>query len=186
MEWMILPLKRYAQFSGRSTRREFWMWILFYIICVVILNIIDGALGLGGANRFGGGATSAPGAVGYSYGASTRGGLLTWIFALAVFIPNIAVAVRRLHDTDRRGWWILLPAVPYLLGLLAYFSAIARGTSASASLGGPLIVGSLLMLVGFVSGIVLLVWYCMRGTAGPNRFGPDPYAATDDLHETFR
>ncbi|PXA83441.1 DUF805 domain-containing protein [Nostoc sp. 3335mG] len=178
MEWMILPLKRYAQFSGRSTRREFWMWILFYIICVIVLSIIDGALGLGGANRFGGGALNAPGTTGYGYGASTRGGLLTWIFGLAVLVPNIAVAVRRLHDTNRSGWWILMPMVPYLIGAICFFAGLY-------GMGGMTIIGSLLMFAGFVCAIVLLVWYCMRGTAGPNRFGPDPLAPMGDLHETF-
>jgi uncharacterized membrane protein YhaH (DUF805 family) len=179
MEWMILPLRRYAQFSGRSTRREFWMWILFYVICVIVLSFIDGALGLGGANRFGGGALNTPGTVGYSYGASTRGGLLTWIFGLAVLIPNIAVAVRRLHDTNRSGWWILMPAVPYFFGAIFFFAGLY-------GMGGMTMIGGLLMFVGFICAIVLLVWYCTRGTQGPNRFGPDPLAPMGDLHETFR
>ena len=64
-------------------------------------------------------------------------GVLYSIFALAVFLPTLAVAVRRLHDTDRSGWWILLGLIP---------------------------------LVGW---IILLVWYCSKGTDGPNRFGQD-------------
>lgn len=162
------------------------MWILFYFICVIVLSFVDSALHLGGATQYGGGAYSAPGTTGYSYGAGVRGGVLTWIFGLAVLIPNITVAVRRLHDTNRSGWWILMPAVPYLLGIAFYFAAIARGMSGAASLGGPLIVGVLLMFAGFISGLVLLVWYCMRGTVGPNRFGPDPLSPMGDLHDTFR
>jgi uncharacterized membrane protein YhaH (DUF805 family) len=181
MEWMILPLKRYAQFSGRSTRREFWMWILFYFICVIILSVIDGVLHLGGATNYGGGRYGAPGTVGYSYGAGVRGGILTWIFAAAVFIPNIAVAVRRLHDTNRSGWWLLMPVVPYLIGVVIMFGSMAGGARMGAAL-----IGGLFSLVGLVCAIVLLVWYCLRGTPGPNRFGGDPLSPTGDLHETFR
>jgi uncharacterized membrane protein YhaH (DUF805 family) len=186
MEWMILPLKRYAQFSGRSPRREFWMWTLFYIVCLIVLSLIDSALHFGGAASYGGGAYSVPGTSGYAYGAGLRGGVLTWIFELAALVPSIAVTVRRLHDIDRSGWWILMPIAPYLFGIVAYVSAIARGVSASVSLGAPLVIGALAMLIGFVGAIVLLVWACMRGTRGPNRFGPDPYAPIDDLQETFR
>ena len=49
MEWMILPLKRYAEFSGRSRRKEYWMWILFLILANIVLSILDAVLGLGGS-----------------------------------------------------------------------------------------------------------------------------------------
>jgi uncharacterized membrane protein YhaH (DUF805 family) len=180
MEWMILPLKRYAQFSGRSSRREFWMWVLFYIICFIVLSVVDSVLHLGGATSYGGGSYSTPGAVGYGYGAGLRGGILTWLFAAAVFIPNIAVAVRRLHDTDRSGWWLVAWLVPYAFGLGIIGYGMGGGNSSAALVGG------LLTFVGAIGAIVLLVWYCLRGTIGPNRFGPDPYADMGDLHETFR
>jgi uncharacterized membrane protein YhaH (DUF805 family) len=180
MEWMILPLRRYAQFSGRATRREFWMWVLFYILCVIVLSILDGLLGLGGHTSYGESHYGGPGMTGYGYGAGVRGGILTWIFVIAVLIPNIAVAVRRLHDTDRSGWWLLVWLVPYVIGL----GVIGAGAAGAGS--GLLMIGGLLAFVGFVGAIVLLVWYCMRGTRGPNRFGPDPLAPIDDLHETFR
>jgi uncharacterized membrane protein YhaH (DUF805 family) len=180
MEWMILPLKRYAQFSGRSTRREFWMWVLFYLICCIILSVIDSMLHLGGATNYGGGAYSAPGTTGYSYGAGLRGGILTWLFVLAVFIPNIAVAVRRLHDTNRSGWWLLGWVVPYAIGAGILGFSMATGNRGIALIGG------LLAFIGFIGAIVLLVWYCLRGTPGPNRFGADPLEPTGDLHETFR
>ena len=119
MDWMLMPLRRYAEFSGRSQRKEYWMFVLFQIIVVVVLGIVEGALGLTGM-------------VAGVYGP------LTALFLLAVLIPGIAVGIRRLHDTDRSGWWILLSFVP------------------------------------IIGAIVLIVFFVMDGTRGPNRFGPDP------------
>lgn len=174
MEWMILPLKRYAQFNGRSTRREFWMWVVFLIIVSIVLSIVDGVLGLGGSNSLTHTSLAGPDASGFSYGAATRGGWLTGLFSLAVLVPNIAVSVRRLHDINRSGWWILMPLAPYALGFILMASV------------HTFIVAGLMMFLGFVGAIVLLVWYCLRGTPGPNRFGPDPLADMSDLSETFR
>jgi len=161
MEWMLLPLRRYAQFSGRSRRKEFWMWVLFVIVVSIVLSFVDKALGLGGAAQYGARELNGEFASGFSYGAALRGGLLTNIFALAILVPNIAVAVRRLHDIDRSGWWILLPLAPYVLGFLFLFMQ-------------SFVLGAVLAFLGLVAAIVLLVWYCMKGTNGPNRFGPDP------------
>jgi uncharacterized membrane protein YhaH (DUF805 family) len=173
MEWMVLPLKRYADFSGRSTRREFWMWVLFLIIATIALSILDGVLGLGGRNSYTATNLNGPGNIGYSYNAATRGGWLTMLFGLTVLVPNFAVGVRRLHDIDRSGWWILMPIAPY-------------GLSLGFMVGHSLIIGGAMMFLVPVAAIVLLVWYCMRGTAGSNRFGPDPLADMSDLSETFR
>lgn len=176
MEWMLLPLKRYAQFNGRSRRKEYWMWILFVVVASIILSILDSVLGLGGRTNVGPGAV--PG--GYNYGAAVTGGVLANLFILATFIPGLAVSVRRLHDIDRSGWWILLPLLPYVLGFAIMFGSMAGGMPALA------IVGGLAFLVGLICGIVLLVWYCSAGTNGPNRFGPDPKGvSTEQLAETF-
>ena len=92
LEWMTLPLKRYAEFSGRSRRKEYWLFILAVWVVMIILSIIEGILGLKGmvANAY---------------------GPLTSLFYLAVLIPLIAVAVRRMHDQDRSGWWVIVPIV---------------------------------------------------------------------------
>lgn len=173
MDWMILPLKRYADFNGRSTRREFWMWVLFLIIVTTVLSILDGMLGLGGRNSYTATTLNGPGNIGYSYIAATRGGWLTMLFSLTVLIPNLALSVRRLHDIDRSGWWILTPIAAYGLSL--------------GFMGGHFfIIGAAMMFLVPVAAIVLLVWFCMRGTPGPNRFGPDPLADMSDLSETFR
>src|SRR3546814_6288352 len=96
MEWMLLPLKRYAQFSGRARPKEFWMFFLFMIIGVFVLSFVDAALGFGTSERW-----AEQGSWGGAAGFHNSGGLLTTLFVLAIIIPYLAVAVRRLHDTDR-------------------------------------------------------------------------------------
>ena len=92
MNWYLQALKKYADFSGRARRREYWVFVLFNIIISIVLSICDVFLGT------------------YSQAASI--GILAGIYSLAVLIPGIAVTVRRLHDTGRSGWWILIVLVP--------------------------------------------------------------------------
>lgn len=87
--------------------------------------------------------------------------VLWFIIWLALLIPSIAVAVRQLHDTSRRGWWILLALVPYLL----VNGADTMGSEELALVGAPAV------LVALVAWIVFCV---LDGTPGPNRFGEDP------------
>ncbi|MBN1442063.1 MAG: DUF805 domain-containing protein [Planctomycetes bacterium] len=91
MNWYVDVLKKYAVFDGRARRKEFWMFCLFNLVIAFVLGFVEGLLG-------------SPGVVGILYG-------------LAVIIPSIAVAVRRLHDTDRSGWWVLIGLIP-LIGLI--------------------------------------------------------------------
>ena len=91
MGWYLAVLKKYAEFSGRARRKEYWMFALFNFIIVFVLGLVDALVG-------------SPGIVGMLY-------------ALAVLIPGIAVSVRRLHDTDRSGWWFLIALVP-LIGII--------------------------------------------------------------------
>ena len=113
MEWMFMPLKRYADFSGRSRRMEFWMWQLFQLIIYVVVVVLAMALGGGAMMMMGGGGD--PSSVMAAGGAVMIIMLLYGLYCLAVLIPSIAVAVRRLHDTNRTGWWVLAPLAPYLL-----------------------------------------------------------------------
>ena len=92
MSWFIEALKKYAVFSGRSRRKEYWYFVLFVVIISIVLGMIDSLMG--------------------TYHRSTGAGLLSSIFSLAVLIPSIAVSVRRLHDIDRTGWWVLISLVP--------------------------------------------------------------------------
>ena len=94
MSWFLVVLKKYAVFSGRAQRAEYWYFILFYFLIVIGLSIVDGITG--------------------SFSAETGMGILGGIFALAMLIPSIAVSVRRLHDTSRSGWWVLLGFIPLI------------------------------------------------------------------------
>ncbi len=189
MEWMILPLKKYAQFSGRARRKEFWMWVLFVIVAAIVLSVIDSLLGLGGRTQVG---TGMPGsATGVGAYAKTQGGVLTGLFSLAILVPNVAVQVRRLHDTGRSGWWIggfyLFYAV-FLVSMLAIgLSALGGFAPGAASVNfaayGLMIgVGALVILV---YALVLLVFFFLPGTTGPNRYGPDPKNPEANLGDVF-
>ena len=94
MEWFTEALKKYAVFSGRSRRKEYWYFVLFTVLISIALSIIDGLTG--------------------TYESSAGVGLLSGIFSLGILIPSIAVSVRRLHDIDRTGWWILISLVPII------------------------------------------------------------------------
>lgn len=121
MEWMLMPLKRYADFSGRSRRKEFWLWYLFVMIMYFVLMYLDTVLGLGGS------------ATGYAQGGSVgfnmTGGVLTLIFMLAVLVPNIAVAVRRVHDIGKSGWMVLIGLIPLFGWIYVLYLYVQPGQS---------------------------------------------------------
>jgi uncharacterized membrane protein YhaH (DUF805 family) len=131
MEWMLMPLRRYADFSGRSRRKEYWMFtlgiLIVYAICFALIAMSGVFASMGDA-----GAAPQMSVLGY------LGFGLLGIFALGIFIPALAVIVRRLHDQDKSGWFILIQFIPY------------------------------------IGGIIMLVFMCIEGTKGENRFGPDP------------
>ena len=114
MEWMLMPLRRYADFSGRSRRKEYWMFVLGWIIGFIVLMLVEGMLGLSGSLGL--------------YGP------LTALFALAILIPSIAVGVRRLHDTGRSGWWMLIGLIP-LVGLILLIFFVTEGTKGPNAYG---------------------------------------------------
>ncbi len=93
MNWYLEVLKKYAVFNGRSRRKEYWYFILFSCLIIIVLAVIDSATG--------------------TFSAEYRVGLLGGIYSLAILIPTIAVTVRRLHDQNGTGWWLLFFLVPY-------------------------------------------------------------------------
>jgi uncharacterized membrane protein YhaH (DUF805 family) len=121
MEWMLMPLKRYAEFSGRSRRKEYWMWFLFLIIVTVVTTYLDILLGLGGS------ATGTQSGGGVSF--NVNFGLLTILFMLAVLVPNLAVGARRLHDLDKSGWLLLIGLIPFFGWLYLLFQFAQPGQS---------------------------------------------------------
>jgi uncharacterized membrane protein YhaH (DUF805 family) len=116
MSWFVEALKKYAVFSGRSRRKEYWYFVLFVVIINIVLNIIDSLIG--------------------TYNRSAGVGLLTSIFNLAVLIPSIAVSVRRLHDIDRTGWWVLISLVP-LIGWIVLLVFHVQDSTPGTNRYGP-------------------------------------------------
>ena len=140
MEWMLMPFRRYAEFSGRSRRMEFWMFTLLTFIVEIVCFALMFAGGFNMATMTDPTATpEAPGALFWV------GAILLGVYVLAALIPSIAVTVRRLHDRDMSGWWYL-----------------------------GVIVGSFIPILNIIVAIGFLVLMALPGTAGPNRFGPDP------------
>jgi uncharacterized membrane protein YhaH (DUF805 family) len=170
MEWMFMPLKRYADFSGRSRRMEFWMWQLFQLLVYVLVVVLAMALGGGALMMMGSGGD--PASLMAAGGAMMIVIMLYSLYCLAVLIPSIAVAVRRLHDTDRTGWWVLAPLAPYVVMIVA--GAMVAASPDSAAAAGGIVLVSMVAVV--VLALVLLVFYFLEGTKGPNRYGPDPKA----------
>jgi len=96
MRLYIDGLKKYAQFGGRARRREYWMFALFNMLIVIGLSIVDGV----------------------SSGSDGRASsIFVNLYQLAVLVPSVAVGVRRMHDTDHRGWWLLVPVFNLILAL---------------------------------------------------------------------
>ena len=101
MDWMLMPYRRYADFSGRSQRQEYWMFYLLFVIVYVVCFVI---MGLGAPS-----VDPMTGEISGGSVLSTIGGGLLGLFVLGSFIPWLAVSIRRMHDQDRSGWWILCP-----------------------------------------------------------------------------
>jgi uncharacterized membrane protein YhaH (DUF805 family) len=165
MHWMLMPLKRYAEFSGRSRRMEYWMFQLFMFLVYMAMVVLMIVLG-GGAIMSGGDPT----ALAAAGGAALIVGLLYLLFALAMFIPALAVSVRRLHDTDRSGWWILAPLSGYVIMFIG--AAMAAASPDNPGIGGVLAMVGMVAVIGLA--IMLLVFMFLEGTRGPNRYGADP------------
>lgn len=110
MEWMLLPYKRYFDFSGRSRRKEFWMFYLFFMVVYVGLAMIGAMF-----------APTIDPATGELVGGGAMAsifGILALVFVLGSIIPMLACQVRRAHDSDKSGWFILVPIYSLILMFL--------------------------------------------------------------------
>jgi uncharacterized membrane protein YhaH (DUF805 family) len=174
MHWMILPLKRYAEFSGRSRRTEYWMFVLFQMLLGVAFWILLAIIG-GGALMSG----RDPTALAAAGGAVMILFVLYILVSLALIIPGIAVGVRRLHDTERSGWWMLAPLCGYVLMLIG--AALTAASPDNPGVGGILAIVGVIAVLGL--GVTLFVFMLLEGTRGPNKYGPDPKGAP--LDEVF-
>ncbi|WP_404954173.1 DUF805 domain-containing protein [Streptomyces sp. 147326] len=100
MNYYVDVLKKYTVFSGRARRQEYWMFFLFNVAALIVVSILDAVIG------------TSP--------------WLYALYALGTFLPNLAVTVRRLHDTDKSGWWVLISFVP-LVGFIWLIVLLATG-----------------------------------------------------------
>jgi len=118
-------LSNYANFRGRATRSEYWYWSLFYIILEAVMMAVNGV------------ARHIP-----LIDLVVSAGV--FVIIVALFIPTLAVGIRRLHDIDRSAWWLLIGLIPF-------------------------------------GGLVLLVFFCLPGTPGANRFGGSSFGASGPM-----
>jgi uncharacterized membrane protein YhaH (DUF805 family) len=100
MNWYLKVMRNYLNVEGRARRTEYWMFLLVYLGIVVVASVLD---------------------------AMTGTGLLAGLMALVHLIPSITVGVRRLHDIDRSGWWLLVALVPLIGWLIALYWAVKEG-----------------------------------------------------------
>lgn len=142
--WMVMPLLRYAQFAGRSRRREYWSFVLLNVAVLVGMTVLL----IRYSNAVRRGILAAGGDVAGIYAALFSGpGLILAVWCLAMAVPGAAVSVRRLHDRGLSGWFLVAFAV-----------------------------AELIPRVNVLATLVFLGLMAMAGTAGQNRFGPDPRA----------
>jgi uncharacterized membrane protein YhaH (DUF805 family) len=116
MNWFLAALKKYAVFSGRSRRSEYWYFVLFYFLICVALAVVD----------------TVTGTVDPTVGV----GLLGGIFGLAMIIPSLSVGVRRLHDIGRSGWWLLISLIP-IVGVIILIVWACRDGQPGTNAYGP-------------------------------------------------
>lgn len=142
----------YANFRGRASRAEYWWWILFSTGVLLLAYLLD-----------------------YLIFAEWNVSPFYLVFSLAALLPGLSVSVRRLHDTDRSGWWVCLPigaAVVYVIGLIA---ALSRNPLNPFEGLGLVYVGVPMLLL-IATSILLIVFMALASNPGNNRFGPNRYA----------
>lgn len=105
MKYLLDPLvKHYADFSGRANRKQFWLYALWLCVVYIVIGILSAALG------------------------EKAGNAVIALVGLALLVPNLAMIVRRLHDTDRSGWWVLISLLPLIGGLILFVFEVLPGT----------------------------------------------------------
>src|SRR5436190_1392454 len=112
MNWYVSVLKKYTVFSGRARRQEYWMFTLFSVIISIVLSTIDSQL------------------------LKASPGILSSIYSLAVLLPSLAVTARRLHDTGRTGWWMLISLVP-VVGWIIIIVFLVQDSQSGDNQYGP-------------------------------------------------
>lgn len=110
MNWYLAVLKKYTEFSGRARRTEFWTFCLVNFLIAIGISVVESILG--------------------------SSGFLGMIYSLAVLLPSLAVSARRLHDTGRSGWWLLIGFIP-VLGLIVLIVFAVQDSQPGSNAFGP-------------------------------------------------
>ncbi len=144
--------QQYVTFSGRAGRSEFWFWMLFVVAASFVANIVESAIGSGGA--------------------------LGALFSLATFLPGLAVSIRRLHDTGRSAWWLLILYVPtlvggalFMVGVFAVFASMGLSVAVGFAGLGIMGLGGLITLGGFAFWVYT---FAQASQSGANQYGEQP------------
>ena len=151
MKYFIEGLKKYAKFEGRARRKEYWMFILFDFIFTVAAAVLDEILG------------SEP--------------VIYIVYNLVLILPTLAVLVRRLHDTNRSGWWILLPCISLIIAIFTtiLFLFLLLPFDFQGLFLIALILGYIILIIGWV---LLLVFTLQDSDVGENWYGKNPKTET--------
>lgn len=137
-------MKQYVDFSGRARRKEYWMFYLFNVIVSLVLFFVDGLIG-----------TKIHGV-----------GIISSVYSLAVFLPGLAVTVRRLHDIGKSGWNILLYSLFIVICYIGCILSIIH-----------FVIGIVSIVLLVISLIIFLVWMCKNSQPGDNKWGANPKMA---------
>jgi uncharacterized membrane protein YhaH (DUF805 family) len=148
---------KYATFSGRASRSEYWWFYLFSVLVSVVSGMLDAVLGAE---------------------------VLELVAMLVLLLPSVAVAVRRLHDSDLSGWWFLALVLGTVVGvtlllfrvIIAFGDAFSGTSDTGSTATAALLAGALVFLATVVAGLVLML---RPSSPGPNRFGPRPLEPCD-------
>ncbi len=150
-------LSKYATFSGRAPRSEYWWFYLFTILVSVATSIVDAVLGAAFDNEI---------------------GIVSTIASLALLLPSLAVTARRLHDTGRTGWWMLFPVVAIfatvVVAFVTVFDALLGADADFTPAASWVVVLLVCGLLALAACITMLVFMCLDSTPGPNKYGPSP------------
>ena len=169
IEAVKVAFRKYADFTGRATRAEYWWWVLFSFLASIGFATIDGfiasLIGWQGSGPF------------------------QALFGLATLLPGLAVTARRLHDIGKSGWWQLAwwsPLLAWITTAVLWAIAVALFLANEGELTWealvflPAIIATIAALLVTLAVIIwLIVWMVRQGETGPNRFGPDPRAVEE-------
>lgn len=170
MKWYFLALSKYATFTGRSRRKEFWWFVVINIVFTILTRILDRMLGLSFSGHF------------------MSNGWIGTVYGLAMFIPALAVNVRRLHDIGKSGWVYVRFLLAFFIGSLAYVvsmvmtvmkdggvQAIQDGDFDPTMYMGSFMLGTLIYVL---VALALTIWYLALmfrdSQPGENKWGPNP------------